>query len=480
MTLDPVTHRAYVANQLNFVQKIDVGSAALAATIVTAAEAAPGVVNPNNHLFYASRTVATTDVQFFNKCGASSTVAGLPHGSGRYLFPVINRNTNRIYFLNTASNLAGDAGSIPGFVSVIDGNSNSIIANIEAGNQPFGMDINETTNKIYVLNANLGVDFPGSITVIDGATNTATSADTSAFPVTARFFGATAVNETTNKFYFQVSNPDSNIGVLDGATNIATPLSASLGPVSVIRVNKILNRVYVGTNTGLLHVLDGATDALITTLTVGSPSAAVGIQRNIAVNETTGQVFVADFNNDTVSVIEGSANTIVATIPVGDGPTSVAVNQLSNRVYVGNTNGKTISFIDGESLAVGSTLSLPLQPAFLAVDADVSRVYTSSGDAPDLSGVTVISDVDGTFDSLRQAIIAATVGDPPGIRNSMLAKVDNAEAAFENGHTQAAINVLHALEHQVEAQRGKRLTHAEADHIRALIAAIINSVWRNS
>lgn len=474
--LDPATHRVFVANQENFVQEIDIGGASLTATIVTAAEVGQGVVNPNNHLFYVPRTVATTDVQQFDKCGGSATVAGLPHGSGRYVFSAINRNTNRIYAENSAANLSGDMISLPGFVSVIDGISNAVIANVEAGNQPFGIGINEATNNIYVSNAGLGSAFPGSITVIDGATNTTTAADTSAFPVEARFAGDIVANEATNKVYFQVmGGAPTTIGVLNGATNIATPLPASLGPISSIRINKVLNRVYVLSEaTGLLHVLDGVTDAEIATLSIGSPATTV-FGYGLAVNEQTGRVFVANTSDDTLVVIDGAGNTVVATLAVGDQPTEVAVNELANRAYVGSRD-LSVSFVDGESLTVEATLALPLRPASLAVDAAVSRLYATSLNSDALGGVVVISDTDGTFDSLRQAIIAATVGDPPGIRNSMLSKVDNAAADLARGKTQSAINKLQALENQVEAQRGKRLTEAEADLIRSLISAVINSV----
>ena len=475
VAIDPVSHRAYVANQLNFVQEIDVSGATLTATILTAAEAGLGVVNPVNHLFYTTRTVDTTDLPIFNKCGLAGVVTGQPHNSGRYVFPAVNRITNRVYAGNSGATLTGDT-IAPGFVSVIDGSTNSVITNVLVGDQPFGNAVNEITNKIYVLNA--GLLAAGSISVIDGATNTALSADTSAFGPQASFAGDVVVNETTNKVYFQANGLPGGIGVLDGTTNVATPLPSSLGPVSIIRVNKVLNRTYVGTSTGLLHVLDGATDALITQLTVGSPITVTGVGRPnfIAINELTGQVFVSDFNGDRVFVIDGATNSIIATIPVGDGPTGMTVNELSNRVYVANANDNTISFIDAESLAVESTLGLSLRPARLEADAAVSRVYVSTSDAPVQSGIVIVSDLDGTFDALRQTIVAATVGDPPGIRNSMQSKVADAEAAVDRGDPNAAVNKLDALASEVKAQRGKRLTEAETTRILALISAAVNSV----
>ncbi|MCA1636422.1 MAG: hypothetical protein LC802_22710 [Acidobacteria bacterium] len=68
------------------------------------------------------------------------------------------------------------------------------------------------------------------------------------------------------------------------------------------------------------------------------------------------------------------------------------------------------------------------------------------------------------------AVTLAVVG------NSMLTKVDGAQAALAHGNVTAAVNKLHALEHEVEAQRGKRLADAEADRILALIAALLDSL----
>jgi YVTN family beta-propeller protein len=479
VALDPATHRAYIANQMFLVQEVNLAGSALEATIVTGGEASPGVINTSSHLYYLGRTVAATDVQRFDKCGASATVAGQPHGNGRYTFLAVNRNTNRIYALNTATNLAGNTISIPGFVSVIDGASNAVIANVEVGNQPFGIGVNEATNKIYVVNVNFGPDFPGGITVIDGATNTAVDADTSAFPPGTRFFTEVVANEATNRIYFQINGLNGLAGVLDGATNVATPLPASLGPVTAIRVNKVLNRVYIlSSPAGLLHVLDGATDAEIATIPIGPPAGTTG--NNIAVNEITGQVFVANSSDDTVRVIDGATNSVIATISVADGPESIGINELANRIYVGSGFGgaiRAISFIDGASMMVEATLNVPLSPRRFSVDASRSRIYLSTaGGGVDLSGVMIVSDIDGTIDSLRQAIISATEGDPPGTRNSMLSKLDNAEDAFDGGNTNAAINKLQALANEIEAQRDKKLTDAEADQLLALISAVIDGV----
>lgn len=63
----------------------------------------------------------------------------------------------------------------------------------------------------------------------------------------------------------------------------------------------------------------------------------------------SGKAYVTNFNSNTVSVIDTSSDTVIATIPVGTAPFGVAVNEIKKRVYVGNSYDHTISVIDTDS-----------------------------------------------------------------------------------------------------------------------------------
>ena len=86
-----------------------------------------------------------------------------------------------------------------------------------------------------------------------------------------------------------------------------------------------------------------------------------------------------------------------------------------------------------------------------------------------------MSDTVGTLAALKQAIVSATAGNPI-VRLSMLVKFGVAELALARGNTGAGVIALKSLEDQVQSQRGKALTNAEADNIQALIDAVIASV----
>jgi len=63
-----------------------------------------------------------------------------------------------------------------------------------------------------------------------------------------------------------------------------------------------------------------------------------------------------------------------------------------------------------------------------------------------------------------------------GLENSLIKKLNNAIKSIEKNKINAGINKLNSLINHVEAQRGKKLTEAQADHLVASAQAIIDSL----
>jgi YVTN family beta-propeller protein len=76
------------------------------------------------------------------------------------------------------------------------------------------------------------------------------------------------------------------------------------------------------------------------TVLVGDGGAAGGT--GIAVNETTGHIFVANSAQNNVSVIDAVTKRVIATVGVGVDPGMVGVNPATNRVYVSNRGDDTV------------------------------------------------------------------------------------------------------------------------------------------
>jgi YVTN family beta-propeller protein len=129
-------------------------------------------------------------------------------------------------------------------------------------------------------------------------------------------------------------------------------------------------------------------------------------------------VYVACYRNDSVTVIDKDNQTTL--INVGDGPTGLAVTPDGEDVYVANTNDNTVSIIDTFTNTVIDTVRVGNGPWGIAVGAGGKYVYVTNSDA---DTVTVILTAD------RSIVRTYSVGDTPrGVsapRNGTFAYVIN-------------------------------------------------------
>jgi YVTN family beta-propeller protein len=109
--------------------------------------------------------------------------------------------------------------------------------------------------------------------------------------------------------------------------------------------------------------------------------------RGVAVNAKTGNVYVADVQSGTISVLQGQS--VTATIPVDTLPEVVAVDPNSNLVYAGGCNyltgaGSMVVVIDGSTNKVVTDISLndicTIGIQGIAVNPFAHRVYVSDYD----------------------------------------------------------------------------------------------------
>ena len=76
----------------------------------------------------------------------------------------------------------------------------------------------------------------------------------------------------------------------------------------------------------------------------------------IAVNPATNLVYVSNTGSNTVSVIDGATNAVIKTISVGHQPTTVVLYAPANLIYAYNSADSTLSIIDGNTNSVQNTL----------------------------------------------------------------------------------------------------------------------------
>jgi YVTN family beta-propeller protein len=312
----------------------------------------------------------------------------------------VNPATNKVY-------VANDFNASGGGVDVIDGNY--FTTTVAVGNWPYAVAVNSTTNKVYVTSYNPYAGATSTtVSVIDGTTNIST-------PVTdpkAAESIAVAVNPVTNKIYVanvgDTGHNGTNIGsitVIDGATNSTTDLvdPMALGPHAV-EVNPVTNKIYVAnlgskaiSGNGGITIIDGATES-ITAITDPNAMTACSTISNatVAVDPSRNLVYVANHCSNNISVIDGATNSVVTvTDPNATGPTAVGVNSVTNKIYVANAGSNNVTVIDG---GVGTEFTLSVVET-----GSGSGHVTSNAAGIDCGSTCVASFVGGTPVSLSAA-----------------------------------------------------------------------------
>jgi YVTN family beta-propeller protein len=169
------------------------------------------------------------------------------------------------------------------------------------------------------------------------------------------------------------------------------------GPAGV-DVNSVTNRVYVADfRESQVSVIDGATDQVVDTITVPASPAVV------AVNDATNRIYVA-CQSGGIAVIDGTNDTVIKTVTVGSIPDGVAVDRRRNLVYASNFGGGTESVIDGATNRVKTTIQIGGSPFGVTVDPVANRIYV--GTYLDTNTVSVIN---GKTDTLIDTIFQPTI-----------------------------------------------------------------------
>ncbi len=269
---------------------------------------------------------------------------------------------------------------------MLDGLTMNVLGVAPTLGEPWGVAVNPYTKKVYVANHG-----SGQVSVYDAATLMHfVNIQIGAKPTFVK------INLVTNQVFVPLYGFN-GVAIINGATDQAGISGADLGPWG-LAVNEKLNRVYVGNrDEGTIITLDGndrfhriedhtiracedqgaapyamdydATreqlyvvcsiyghiNRLVTYKAVAggvfgvAPTAISGSDENggggLAVNPTTGHVFVTSSTMGVVPVISGDTYNVLATVPVGQNPFGVTVDPTTGRVYVVNRGANSISTI---------------------------------------------------------------------------------------------------------------------------------------
>ena len=138
-----------------------------------------------------------------------------------------------------------------------------------------------------------------------------------------------------------------------------------------------------------------------------NPSIKVGKQPiAIAVDPFTDTVYVANFDDNSVSAISRLNNTEIGRIAVGDRPNAISVDPFTSKIYVANYGDNSVSVINGLNNTEISRIKVGDIPNGIFFDPDRHTVYVANyGD----NSVSVINGLNNT------EISRIKVGDRPGV-----------------------------------------------------------------
>jgi YVTN family beta-propeller protein len=275
--------------------------------------------------------------------------------------------------VNTANGRAYVANAGDGTLTILDGNSDAVVATVPIGSHPYSVAVNSATGKVYVTHT-----FGDQLTILDGTTNTPSDLKTGSSDLIA-------INSQTGTIY--LLGYGGAVKVLDGASQ-----QLSERPVGrhawALTLSEVTGAVYVTRieNADLAVIQPGSTrpdsskpgSSNLTTLPAGEIPCA------IAMNSQANQLYVANYGDNSVSVIDTSTARKTATIPAGRHPKAIAFDAIRNLVYVANTGDGTVTVIDAANNGVVATLPAGKNPYALAVVPGSSRLYVAneSDDGP--------------------------------------------------------------------------------------------------
>jgi YVTN family beta-propeller protein len=334
---------------------------------------------------------------------------------------VANYNDNTVSVVNSATCNAQDTsgcGKAPPTAPV--------------GNAPVAIAVDAAVGTLYVANID-----DNTLSMINKATcNAQLTSGCSRTPPAVRVGvepDGIAVDNLTGTIY-ESNYADATVSAIAAAScNATTTSGCGTQPVGSLRSGGGTNYVTVDPATGTIYtpnsatafgnyynsvsVLNGITcNAVITAGCTRFPATVPVGDHPLepAVDDATHTVYVTNFIDGTVSVINSAAcnaavtagclKSVVATVPVGSGPAYLAVDQATDTIYVPNLNDNTVSVINGKACngtvtsGCGQTppvIAVPGGPGVIAINELTDSIYvgTGAGTVAVINGATCNSTV---------------------------------------------------------------------------------------
>ena len=290
----------------------------------------------------------------------------------------VNPTTHRVYVSGRNDNR----------LTMIDGVSLAVIKSVPVGQQPWGVAVNPNPaiNKVYVANFASGTIHVLNATTLEEAKEIWVGPN----PTFVR------VNDVTNQV-FVVTYGNNSVVVLDGVTDaiLGTQSSGGFGAWG-LAVNSVLNRVYVSNrDSGSVTTLNGANGFQVIGSQTIVPCGAIGSSPyGLGFNPNNAKLYIAcapvqSVNGAAIYSADsgGLAQRVFVAIGEGgtDGGGGLAVNTTTGNVFITNSAANTVSVIGGAGNLVIDTIPVGLNPFGAGVDPGTGHVFVANRSSGDLS-----------------------------------------------------------------------------------------------
>jgi len=339
-----------------------------------------------NKIVGATSSILTTSVlnrtaTFSVKVNDSST--GLPTSSvcSPVTVAVVQGPEGVAVDSRTGMIYVADAGT--NSISIINGTTQTLVANLSVGINPWGIAVDPYTNMVYVTNMG-----SSNVAIVNGLNGTNHVPSVAKLVHVGNSPKGVAVDGATDLVYV-VNSADNTVTVMSGGGMVFATPSVGQSPVG-IAVDNVTDVIYVanlGSNS--LSAINGVSNS-VATIPVGTAPWGV------AVDPTSDTIYVTNSGSGTVSEVSGVTFQVTSTVTVSASPQSISVNPSTHQVFVVSTGG-TMSVITGSS--VSATVVIGNTPWGIDVNTKTNTIYVSN---PIADTVSVVS---GSTDKIIGTII---------------------------------------------------------------------------
>ncbi|MEN3014953.1 MAG: hypothetical protein ABDH21_02700 [bacterium] len=216
------------------------------------------------------------------------------------------------------------------------------------------------------------------------------------------------ITVSPNYIYVTLMGPNPKLIMLDSTKDFPTkaiefhknPKTSKLGllqpnGIAICPLNEKLFVSYGDTSSGYLLTLDPKTLQVLNTLKVGSQPLGVATPDGV-------RVYVANYNDNTVSLVDARNNREVGKFKTGYKPCKIVVHPSLRWVYVSNEGSNTVSVIEVLSSKIIANIQTNEGPTYMGIDPSGNKMYVSCKVAKRVNVV----------DLSKNAVVATTI---PGL-----------------------------------------------------------------